>query len=92
MMAMNDFTDPPASTINHPIFRSLDRLAMVMPDTEEALNNWRDRVGLTVLYSQVVSHDAIRLTHLDPRPERHAWCASRSHRKMKPRSPTTLTH
>lgn len=51
--------------MNHPVFRSLDHVAIVVPDTEEALKTWRDRVGLTVLFSEVVNNGAIRLTHLD---------------------------
>ena len=51
--------------MNHPVFRSLDHVAIVVPDTEEALKIWRDRVGLTVLYSEVVNNGTIRLTHLD---------------------------
>jgi methylmalonyl-CoA/ethylmalonyl-CoA epimerase len=51
--------------MNHSVFRSLDHVAIVVPDTEEALKIWRDRVGLTVLFSEVVNNGAIRLTHLD---------------------------
>ena len=51
--------------MNHPTFRSLDHVAIVVPDTEEALKIWRDRVGLNVLFSEVVNNGAIRLTHLD---------------------------
>ena len=51
--------------MNHPVFRSLDHLAIVVPDTEEALKIWRDRVGLKLLYSETVNHGTIRLTHLD---------------------------
>jgi methylmalonyl-CoA/ethylmalonyl-CoA epimerase len=51
--------------MNHPVFRSLDHVAIVVPNTEEALKVWRDRVGLTVLFSEVVNNGAIRLTHLD---------------------------
>jgi methylmalonyl-CoA/ethylmalonyl-CoA epimerase len=51
--------------MNHPVFRSLDHVAIVVPNTEEALQIWRDRVGLTVLFSEVVNNGAIRLTHLD---------------------------
>lgn len=47
------------------MFRGLDHLAIVVPDTEEALTLWRDRLGLTVLYSEVVNQGAFRLTHLD---------------------------
>jgi methylmalonyl-CoA/ethylmalonyl-CoA epimerase len=51
--------------MDHPVFRSLDHVAIVVPDTDEALKIWRDRVGLTVLYSEVVNNGALRLTHLD---------------------------
>lgn len=51
--------------MDHPLFRSLDHVAIVVPDTEAALKIWRDHVGLTVLYSEVVNNGAIRLTHLD---------------------------
>lgn len=51
--------------MNHPTFRSLDHVAIVVPNTEEALKIWRDRVGLTVLFSEVVNSGTIRLTHLD---------------------------
>jgi methylmalonyl-CoA/ethylmalonyl-CoA epimerase len=51
--------------MDHPVFRSLDHVAIVVPDTDEALKTWRDRVGLTVLYSEVVNNGALRLTHLD---------------------------
>lgn len=51
--------------MNHPVFRSLDHVAIVVPDTEAALKIWRDHVGLTVLFSEVVNNGAIRLTHLD---------------------------
>jgi methylmalonyl-CoA/ethylmalonyl-CoA epimerase len=47
------------------LFRGLDHLAIVVPDTEEALRVWRDRVGLSLLYSEVVNGGAVRLTHLD---------------------------
>ena len=51
--------------MDHPLFRSLDHVAIVVPDTDKALEIWRDRVGLTVLYSEVVNNGALRLTHLD---------------------------
>jgi len=47
------------------MFNGLDHLAIVVPDTEEALKTWRDRLGLKLLYSEVVNNGAIRLTHLD---------------------------
>jgi methylmalonyl-CoA/ethylmalonyl-CoA epimerase len=46
-------------------FCGLDHLAIVVPDTEEALKVWRDKVGLSELYSEVVNDGAVRLTHLD---------------------------
>jgi methylmalonyl-CoA/ethylmalonyl-CoA epimerase len=46
-------------------FQGLDHLAIVVPDTEEALKIWRDRVGLPLLYSEVVNGGSVRLTHLD---------------------------
>jgi methylmalonyl-CoA/ethylmalonyl-CoA epimerase len=51
--------------MNHPVFRSLDHVAIVVPDTDAALTIWRDRVGLKVLFSEVVNNGALRLTHLD---------------------------
>jgi methylmalonyl-CoA/ethylmalonyl-CoA epimerase len=45
--------------------KGLDHLAIVVPDTEEALLTWRDRLGFTVLYSEEVHEGTLRLTHLD---------------------------
>lgn len=53
------------STISNHVFLGLDHLAIVVPDTDEALQVWRDRFGLEVLYSEVVNAGAVRLTHLD---------------------------
>ena len=47
------------------MFKGLDHLAIVVPDTEEALKVWRDRVGLKFLHSEVVNGGTVRLTHLD---------------------------
>lgn len=52
-------------TLNHPTFRCLDHLAIVVDDTEAALKIWRDKVGLEVLFSESVNDNTIRLTHLD---------------------------
>jgi methylmalonyl-CoA/ethylmalonyl-CoA epimerase len=46
-------------------FTALDHLAIVVPNTDEALKIWRDRVGLSLLYSEEVNNGAVRLTHLD---------------------------
>jgi len=48
--------------------RTLDHLAIAVPDTEAALLIWRDRVGLPVLFSEVVNNGTVRLTHLDAGP------------------------
>jgi methylmalonyl-CoA/ethylmalonyl-CoA epimerase len=55
----------PQSTISHHGFTGLDHLAIVVPNTEEALRIWRDRFRLEVLYSEVVNGGVVRLTHLD---------------------------
>jgi methylmalonyl-CoA/ethylmalonyl-CoA epimerase len=43
----------------------LDHIAIVVDDTEKALEFWRDRFGLTVLLQEVVNDGAVLLTHLD---------------------------
>jgi methylmalonyl-CoA/ethylmalonyl-CoA epimerase len=53
------------STISNHGFLGLDHLAIVVPDTEEALKIWRDSLGLKVLFSEIVNGGAVRLTHLD---------------------------
>jgi len=55
----------PQSTISNLGFKSLDHLAIIVPDTQEALGIWRDRIGLKVLYSELVNDGTVRLTHLD---------------------------
>lgn len=47
------------------MFKGLDHVAILVADTEEALCLYRDRLGLPVLFSEVVNNGAIRLTHLD---------------------------
>ena len=47
------------------MFKGLDHLAIVVPDTEAALAIWRDRFGFPVLLSEKVNGDTILLTHLD---------------------------
>lgn len=51
--------------MDHPTFQSLDHVAILVDNTEQALETWRDRIGLQVLYSEVVNEGTIRLTHLD---------------------------
>ncbi len=43
----------------------LDHLAIVVPDTDEALKLWRDQLGFPLLYSEDVMDATVRLTHLD---------------------------
>jgi methylmalonyl-CoA/ethylmalonyl-CoA epimerase len=43
----------------------LDHLAIAVPNTGEALKIWRDRLGLSVVCSEVVNNGATRLTHLE---------------------------
>jgi methylmalonyl-CoA/ethylmalonyl-CoA epimerase len=47
------------------MFNRLDHLALVVPDTEQALEIWRDRFGLPVLFSEAVNNNTVLLTHLD---------------------------
>jgi methylmalonyl-CoA/ethylmalonyl-CoA epimerase len=46
-------------------FLGLDHFAIVVPDTDEALKLWRDKLRFPLLYSEVVNNGAVRLTHLD---------------------------
>lgn len=46
-------------------FQGLDHVAIVVPNTEEALTIWRDRFGFPVVGSEVVNNGTVRLTHLD---------------------------
>ena len=45
--------------------QGLDHLAIVVKDTEEALQIWHHRMGLPLVHSEVVNDGTIRLTHLD---------------------------
>ena len=47
------------------MFKSMDHVAIVVPDTEAAVKIWRDKFGMTELFSEIVADGAIRLTHLD---------------------------
>ncbi len=62
-------SDPSEASETLPIsklgFTGLDHIAIIVPNTDEALAIWRDRLGLAVLYSEVVNDGAVRLTHLD---------------------------
>ncbi len=47
------------------VFKQLDHLAIVVPDTDTALKIWRDKFGFPVVASERVNHEAVLLTHLD---------------------------
>jgi methylmalonyl-CoA/ethylmalonyl-CoA epimerase len=47
------------------MFNGLDHIAIVVPDTEQALQIWRDKFGFKVLYGEKVNNDSVLLTHLD---------------------------
>ena len=47
------------------MFKNLDHLAIVVPNTEAALLIWRDKFGLPVVFSETVNNGTVRLTHLD---------------------------
>jgi methylmalonyl-CoA/ethylmalonyl-CoA epimerase len=47
------------------MFNGLDHLAIIVADTDEALKIWRDKVGLPVLYSEIIQNGTLRMTHLD---------------------------
>ena len=46
------------------MFKDLDHVAIIVPDTEVALKTWRDDFGMPELFSEIVADGAIRLTHL----------------------------
>lgn len=47
------------------MFQSLDHIAIVVKDTNEALAFYRDVLGFPVLFSEVLEEQSVRLTHLD---------------------------
>jgi methylmalonyl-CoA/ethylmalonyl-CoA epimerase len=47
------------------MFNGLDHLAVVVTDTEQALQIWRDRFGFPVVLSETVNNGTTLLTHLD---------------------------
>lgn len=51
--------------MSSPLLNMLDHVAVLVGDTEVALQFWRDQLGLPVVASEVVNQGAIRLTHLD---------------------------
>lgn len=59
------FQDSAGSARAHRLFKGLDHLAIVVPDTDAALALWRDTFGFPVVCSEVVNGGVVRLTHLD---------------------------
>ena len=47
------------------MFKEVDHIAIVVRDTENALNFYRDQMGLPLLYSETLDEVGVRLTHLD---------------------------
>ena len=47
------------------MFKGMDHIAIIIPDTEEALKIWRDQFGFPVLFSEMINNETILLTHLD---------------------------
>ena len=47
------------------MFKSLDHIAIVVQDIDEALLFYRDRLGLPVVVDQRIESGGVRLTHLD---------------------------
>ncbi len=47
------------------MFKSLDHIAIVVQQTDEALLFYRDRLGLPVVIDEVLESAGVRLTHLD---------------------------
>lgn len=48
--------------MNH---QGLDHFAIAVPDTDKALELWRDQYGFPVVCSEIVNDGAVKLTHLD---------------------------
>jgi len=47
------------------VFKSLDHIAIVVQDTDEALKFYHDRLGLPIVVDEVIDSGGVRLTHLD---------------------------
>ena len=47
------------------VLKTLDHVAIVVADTDEALTFYRDVLGFPVLFSEVLGEQSVRLTHLD---------------------------
>ncbi|MEO1164715.1 MAG: methylmalonyl-CoA epimerase [Chloroflexota bacterium] len=47
------------------MFKRLDHIAIAVHNTDKALTFYRDVLGLTVVFSEQLSDNPVRLTHLD---------------------------
>jgi methylmalonyl-CoA/ethylmalonyl-CoA epimerase len=47
------------------VFNGLDHIAIAVPDADEALKLWRDRLGFQVTGREIVNHESTLLVHLD---------------------------
>ena len=47
------------------MFTRFDHIAIVVKNTQEALPFYRDKLGLKLLFSEVMEDQKVRLTHLD---------------------------
>jgi methylmalonyl-CoA/ethylmalonyl-CoA epimerase len=47
------------------VFNGLDHIAIAVPDAEEALKLWRDRLGFPVTAREIVNNGSTMLVHLD---------------------------
>lgn len=47
------------------MFERFDHLAIVVADTDEALEHYQGVLGLPLLFSEVLEEQGVRLTHLD---------------------------
>ena len=47
------------------MFKSLDHIAIVVRDIDDALKFYRDQLGLPVVVDEVIEDVGVRLTHLD---------------------------
>ena len=51
--------------MSDPLIRHLDHIAIVVADTEEALQFYHGTLGLPLVFSEVLPAEKVRLTHLD---------------------------
>ena len=62
---LNDRFQMPDARFPDSLFKGLDHIAIVVPDTDAALKIWRDKFGFGVLFAEDVNDRTVRLTYLD---------------------------